>query len=80
MKTVFENESMIISVDDNAFVEFKGVGENEISENYCADAEIAVQEWLDSCEDEDYANCEAGASYVYKEEDGCGICVNLHYS
>lgn len=75
MRTVFSNDSLTISVGNNAFVEFNGV--EEVTDNYRADAELAVQEWLDG---QDEISATAGQSYVYNEEDGSGIVVELIYN
>lgn len=75
MEKVFENDELIVNIEDNAFVIFKNVDKSEISDNYSPDAEIAVQNYLD----EKGIEAEAGRGYVYDEEDGHGICVPIYY-
>jgi len=82
MEKLFENEVLEIYFDDDAFVVFKGIEPNEIGNHYRADAEIAVQEFLDSDEcPEYYKNATAGVSAVYvsESEDEFGITVRLNY-
>lgn len=84
MEKVFENEMLVIEANDNAFVVFKNLPLSEISDNYRPDAEIAVQEWIDSEEGQKsvYANAIAGISSIYISEDEkeYGITVQLTYA
>lgn len=84
MEKVFENEILVITADNNAFVFFKNISVEEISNNYKADAEIAVQEWIDSEDGQKsiYANAVAGTSslYVSEDEKEYGITVQLKYN
>jgi hypothetical protein len=76
MEIVFQNQRYVIKMDNNAFVYAK-----EGCEIDCPDAEIAVQEWIDSEEGQDsiYATATAGRSYEYNGEDGSGIQVQLNW-
>lgn len=75
MEKVFENEELIIEIEDNAFVTFKGVSREDLSDNFCPDAELAVQKYLDN----NKINAEAGRGYVYSEGDKYGVCVPVYY-
>jgi hypothetical protein len=84
MEQVFENQLLVITADNNAFVFFKNISVEEISNNFKSDAEIAVQEWLDSEEGQKsvYANATAGTSslYISEDEKEYGITVQLTYN
>lgn len=75
MKKVFENDELVIEMEDNAFVIFKDVTKEDLNDNYSPDAEIAVQNYLDG----NSINAEAGRGYVYNEDEEFGICVPISY-